>query len=167
VNRAKLRAFWKPERGSGCASSEVSSMTTWACVRIASQRSTLVWLSLTTVFRRRWPSTCDALSDGSIDTSALRGLFTRSLANYATVIRSRQLVRVRCRARRVFVGLAQQLQVVGPLAQRDVAPVVDVHARGNGAVAAPPHDAVRQVALADRRIVVLAVHLAGRQRRTR
>lgn len=49
------------------------------------QRSTLVRLSLSTVFRRRWPSTCDALSDGSIDTAALRRLFARSLADSALV----------------------------------------------------------------------------------
>jgi hypothetical protein len=50
-----------------------------------SQRSTLVRLSLSTVFRRRWPSTCDALSDGSVDTTALRRLFARSLADPALV----------------------------------------------------------------------------------
>ena len=49
------------------------------------QRSTLVRLSLSTVFRRRWPSTCDALSDGSIDTAALRQLFARALADSAPV----------------------------------------------------------------------------------
>jgi len=49
------------------------------------QRSTLVRLSLSTLFRRRWPSTCDALSDGSIDARALRGLFARSLADSAPV----------------------------------------------------------------------------------
>ena len=38
----------------------------------APQPSTLVRHSLSTVFRRRWPSTCDALSDGSIDTGRLR-----------------------------------------------------------------------------------------------
>lgn len=43
------------------------------------QRSTLVRLSLSAVFRRRWPSTCDALADGSIDVPALRALFVRSL----------------------------------------------------------------------------------------
>jgi hypothetical protein len=41
----------------------------------ASHPSTLVRLSLTTPFRRGWPSTCDALADGSIDTVALRRLF--------------------------------------------------------------------------------------------
>ena len=38
----------------------------------ASQRSTLVRLSLTAAFRRRWPSTCDALADGSVDSAELR-----------------------------------------------------------------------------------------------
>jgi hypothetical protein len=38
------------------------------------QRSTLVRLSLATVFRRQWSSTCDSLSDGSVDTAALRRL---------------------------------------------------------------------------------------------
>jgi hypothetical protein len=35
---------------------------------------------LTAVFRRLWPSTCDALADGSVDVSALRDLFARTLA---------------------------------------------------------------------------------------
>jgi hypothetical protein len=51
----------------------------------ASHRSTLVRLSLTAAFRRRWPSTCDALADGSIDVVALRALFARTLADAATV----------------------------------------------------------------------------------
>ena len=51
----------------------------------APQPSTLVRHSLSTVFRRRWPSTCDALSDGSIDTGRLRGLFAQSLADSALV----------------------------------------------------------------------------------
>jgi hypothetical protein len=42
-------------------------------------RSTLVRLSLSTVFRRRWPSTCDALADGSIAMPALRALFARGV----------------------------------------------------------------------------------------
>jgi hypothetical protein len=45
----------------------------------APHRSTLVRLSLTAVFRRRWPSTCDALADGSIDVTALRTLCVREL----------------------------------------------------------------------------------------
>jgi hypothetical protein len=40
----------------------------------ASHRSTLVRLSLTAAFRRRWPSTCDALADGSIDVVTLPAL---------------------------------------------------------------------------------------------
>ena len=51
----------------------------------APHRSTLVRLSLTTAFRRRWPSTCDALADGSIDVPALRSLFVRMLADSAVV----------------------------------------------------------------------------------
>jgi hypothetical protein len=51
----------------------------------ASHRSTLVRLSLTTPFRRRWPSTCDALADGSVDVRALRTLFGRMLADSAVV----------------------------------------------------------------------------------
>ena len=47
------------------------------------QRNTLVRLSLSSAFRRRWPSTCDALSDGSIDTAAVRRLFAESLADSA------------------------------------------------------------------------------------
>src|SRR5229473_3438376 len=54
-------------------------------VLTAPQRSTLVRLSLTTVFRRLWPSTCDALADGSVDVSALRNLFARTLADSAMV----------------------------------------------------------------------------------
>jgi hypothetical protein len=49
----------------------------------ASHRSTLVRLSLTAAFRRRWPSTCDALADGSIDVDALRRLFARTLTELA------------------------------------------------------------------------------------
>jgi hypothetical protein len=49
------------------------------------QRSTLVRLSLTAAFRRLWPSTCDALADGSIDVPATRALFTRTLAGSAVV----------------------------------------------------------------------------------
>ena len=49
------------------------------------QRNTLVRHSLSTVFRRRWPSTCDALSDGSIDTARLRGLFSETLTDSALV----------------------------------------------------------------------------------
>jgi hypothetical protein len=40
-------------------------------------RSTLVRLSLSTAFRRRWPSTCDALADGTVDEVASRQLFAR------------------------------------------------------------------------------------------
>jgi hypothetical protein len=54
-------------------------------VLTAAQRSTLVRLSLSTVLRRRWPSTCDALADGSIDVSALRELFARTLPDSATI----------------------------------------------------------------------------------
>ena len=54
-------------------------------VLTASQRSTLVRLSLTAAFRRLWSSTCDALADGSVDVSALRSLFTRTLADSAVV----------------------------------------------------------------------------------
>ncbi len=49
------------------------------------QRSTLVRLSLSTAFRRLWPSTCDALADGSVDVSALRKLFAGTLVDSATV----------------------------------------------------------------------------------
>jgi len=51
----------------------------------AGQRSTLVRLSLTAAFRRLWPSTCDALADGSIDVPTTRALFTRMLAGSAVV----------------------------------------------------------------------------------
>ena len=51
----------------------------------APQRSTLVRLSLTAAFRRLWPSTCDALADGSVDVTALRALFTRTLVHSAVV----------------------------------------------------------------------------------
>jgi hypothetical protein len=47
----------------------------------ASHRSTLVRLSLTAAFRRCWPSTWDALADGSIDVVALRALFARTLTD--------------------------------------------------------------------------------------
>jgi len=51
----------------------------------APQRSTLVRLSLTAVFRRRWPSTCDALADGSVHFGKLRTLFATTLADSAVV----------------------------------------------------------------------------------
>jgi hypothetical protein len=41
--------------------------------------STLVRLSLSPAFHRRWPSTCDALADGSLDAAAIRQLFVHSL----------------------------------------------------------------------------------------
>jgi hypothetical protein len=51
----------------------------------APQRCTLVRLSLSTAFRRRWPSTCDALADGSINVPALRELFVRELPDTVTI----------------------------------------------------------------------------------
>ena len=42
-------------------------------------RRTLVRLSLNWAFRRRWPSTCDALADGTLDPSALRRLLRQRL----------------------------------------------------------------------------------------
>lgn len=51
----------------------------------ASHRSTLVRLSLAAAFRRRWPSTCDALADGTIDVDSVRRLFARTLADAAAV----------------------------------------------------------------------------------
>jgi hypothetical protein len=42
-------------------------------------RRTLVRLSLNPAFRRRWPSTCDALADGSLESSGLRRLFVDTL----------------------------------------------------------------------------------------
>ena len=51
----------------------------------ATHRSTLVRLSLTAGFRRLWSSTCDALADGSVDVTALRELFVRTLADSAVV----------------------------------------------------------------------------------
>jgi len=42
-------------------------------------RRTLVRLSLNPAFRRRWPSTCDALSDGRLDPNGLRRLFVQTL----------------------------------------------------------------------------------------
>jgi hypothetical protein len=54
-------------------------------VLTASQRSTLVRLSLTVAFRRLWSSTCDALADGSVDVTALRKLLVGTLAESAVV----------------------------------------------------------------------------------
>jgi len=51
----------------------------------APQRSTLVRLSLTAVFGRRWPSTCDALADGSVHFGKLRTVFATTLADSAVV----------------------------------------------------------------------------------
>jgi hypothetical protein len=49
-------------------------------VLTATERSPLVRLSLGPAFRRGWPSTCDALADGSVDVTALRSLFQANLA---------------------------------------------------------------------------------------
>jgi hypothetical protein len=49
-------------------------------VLTASERSPLVRLSLGPAFRRGWPSTCDALADGSVDLPALRSVFLANLA---------------------------------------------------------------------------------------
>src|SRR5436190_5213196 len=54
-------------------------------VLTAPQRSTLVRLSLTAAFRRLWPSTCDALADGSVDVGKLRNLFATTLADAAVL----------------------------------------------------------------------------------
>jgi hypothetical protein len=51
----------------------------------AAHRSTLVRLSLVAAFRRRWPSTCDALADGSVQVPALRALFARTWVDSAVV----------------------------------------------------------------------------------
>jgi hypothetical protein len=48
-------------------------------VLTAQDRTALVRLSLGPAFRRRWPSTCDALADGSIDPMALRRVFQAHL----------------------------------------------------------------------------------------
>jgi hypothetical protein len=48
-------------------------------VLTASGPLTLVRHSLSPSFRRRWPSTCDALADGTLNASALRRLFVQSL----------------------------------------------------------------------------------------
>jgi hypothetical protein len=58
-------------------------------VLTAPQRSTLVRLSLCAAFRRRWPSTCDGLADGSIDVQALRSLFVSELARSARGVEDR------------------------------------------------------------------------------
>ncbi len=49
-------------------------------VLTATGPTTLVRHSVSPCFRRQWPSTCDALADGSLDAAALRQLFVRSLA---------------------------------------------------------------------------------------
>lgn len=49
-------------------------------VLTATERSSLVRLSLASAFRRGWPSTCDALADGSVDLAAMRSLFVTNLA---------------------------------------------------------------------------------------
>ena len=53
-------------------------------VLTTAQRSTLVRLSLATAFRRRWPSTWDALADGSLDGAALRKRLVRTLSESTT-----------------------------------------------------------------------------------
>lgn len=53
-------------------------------VLCADRPTTLVRLSLSPAFRRCWPSTCDALADGSLDAAAMRRLFVRSLPQSST-----------------------------------------------------------------------------------
>src|SRR5262249_3998509 len=48
-------------------------------VLTAAGPTTLVRHSLSPYFRRQWPSTCDALADGSLDVPAVRRLFVQSL----------------------------------------------------------------------------------------
>ena len=43
------------------------------------ERRTLVRLSLSPCFRRRWPSACDALADGTLNVGGLRALFQTSV----------------------------------------------------------------------------------------
>lgn len=50
-------------------------------VLVAPARSTLVRLSLLPVFRRRWPSTCDALADGQVHPARCRAILHRALAD--------------------------------------------------------------------------------------
>lgn len=45
--------------------------------------TSLVRFSLSPAFRRRWPSACDALSDGSLDSAALRTLYRQRLPSPA------------------------------------------------------------------------------------
>jgi hypothetical protein len=49
--------------------------------------TTLVRHSLSPYFRRQWPSTCDALADGSLDAPAMRRLFVQTLPTPAEVDR--------------------------------------------------------------------------------
>jgi hypothetical protein len=48
-------------------------------VLVTPARSTLVRLSLTPAFRRRWPSTCDALAEGQVKPARLRAVLHASL----------------------------------------------------------------------------------------
>jgi hypothetical protein len=50
-------------------------------VLAAPVRSTLVRLSLAAVFRRRWPSACDALADGQVSPAGCRALLHAHLAD--------------------------------------------------------------------------------------
>ncbi|MHB0871804.1 MAG: transposase [Chloroflexota bacterium] len=52
-------------------------------VLVADGPANLVHLSLEAVFRRRWPSAPDALSDGSLDVGELRKLIHAELAREA------------------------------------------------------------------------------------
>jgi hypothetical protein len=76
-------------------------------------RRTLVRLSLNSIFRRRWPGTCDALADGTLDPSALRRLFLQSLppVDSRPLLRSEGLHPVEDRpVRDIDATLGQQLQ---------------------------------------------------------
>src|SRR6266700_1152176 len=71
---AVLAAF-RQEMYAGLGHRQDSLFELLDAVLTAQDRSPLVRLSLGPAFRRRWPSTCDALADGSIDQLALRRVF--------------------------------------------------------------------------------------------
>jgi DDE superfamily endonuclease len=71
---ARLRSF-RRELYEALGRRQDSLFELMDAVLTAPERRTLVRLSLCPCFRRRWPSACDALADGTLDVGGLRTLF--------------------------------------------------------------------------------------------
>jgi len=75
----RLRSFREEIYGSALGHRKDSLFELMEAALCASAPQPLVQLSTVAVFRRRWPSACDGLADGSLDTTRLRRLFIGAL----------------------------------------------------------------------------------------